>query len=205
MTFLLNYFTDNAYPAFHFYRILNRFLNDKLEPKPIVTTVKKDVRYIKLPYLGQISYDVKKKLQVVFRDTFPQVRFQFVFTNNFTIGSLLKDRSSLPKDLNANIAYLFTCAHCGMRYIGSTTRWFKHRILEHRGLSIRTGFPLSKPSFSAVRQHSHDQDHTFTNQDFEILAFASNRLDLVISESLLIKKMKPGLNNHLSAFQLALE
>ena len=205
MTFLLNYFIDNAYPEFQFYRILNRFLNDKFEPKPVVTTVKKDIRYVKLPYLGHVSYDVRKKLQVVLRDTFPQVKFQFVFTNNFTISSLLKDRSSLPKDLNANIAYSFTCAHCGMRYIGSTTRWFKHRILEHRGLSFRTGFPLSKPSFSAVRQHSHDHDHPFTNRDFEILTFASNRLDLVISESILIRKMKPELNNHLSAFQLALE
>ena len=132
MTFLLDYFTDIAYPAFQFYRILNRFLNDKLDPKPTVATVRKDVRYVKLPYLGHISYNVKKKLQTVLRDTFPQVRFQFVFTNNFTIRSLLADRSSFPKDLNANIAYMFTCAHCGMRYIGSTTRWFRHRILEHR-------------------------------------------------------------------------
>ena len=205
MTFLLNFFTDNAYPASLFYSTLKKNLNDKFEPEPIVTTVKKDVKYVKLPFIGHISYDIRKKLQHVLRDAFPQVNFQFVFTNSFTIGSLLREKSSLPKDLNANIAYLFTCAHCGMRYLGSTSRWFKHRYLEHKGLSLRTGFPISKPSFSAVRQHSHEQDHPFTDQDFEILTFASNRLDLIISESILIKKMKPELNNNLSSFQLSLE
>ena len=205
MTFLFNYFTDNAYPASLFYRILRNFLNDKFEPKPIVSTAKKDVKYVKLPFIGQISYDIRKKLQHVLRDAFPQIKFQFVFTNNFTIGSLLRERSSLPRELNANIAYLFTCAHCGMRYLGSTSRWFKHRYLEHKGVSLRTGLPLARPSFSAVRQHSHERDHPFTDQDFKILTFASNRLDLIISESILIRRMKPELNSHLSAFQLSLE
>ena len=205
MTFLLNFFTENAYPAFLFYNILRTFLNEIFEPKPIITTVKKDIKYVKLPFLGHISYDVRKKLQHVLRDVYPQIKFRFIFTNTFTIGSLLRDRSPLPKDLSANITYLFTCAHCGMRYLGSTSRWFKHRYLEHRGLSLRTGLPLSKPSFSAVRQHSHTHDHPFTDQDFEILTFASTRLDLIISESILIRKMKPELNNNLSSFQLSLE
>ena len=62
MTFLLDPFIDNAYPEFPSYRILNIFLNNKFEHKPVVTTVKKDVRYVKLPHRGQISYDVRKEL-----------------------------------------------------------------------------------------------------------------------------------------------
>ena len=58
MTFLLDFFTHNAYPAHIFYKILRVFLNDKFEPKPILTTVSKDVRYVKLPFVGHISYDI---------------------------------------------------------------------------------------------------------------------------------------------------
>ena len=205
VTFLFNFFTENAYPTFLFYKVVRLFLNDKFEPGPMIDTVKKDVKYVKLPFVGQCSYDVRKKLQSILKYSFPQIQFQFVFVNKFTIGSLLRQRSSLPVDLNSGLVYLFTCPQCALRYVGSCSRWLKHRILEHRGLSIRTKFPLSKPSHSAIRDHSHARDHPFTDQDFRVLSFASNRLDLVISESLLIRSMKPELNSNLSAFQLSLQ
>ena len=147
---------------------------------------------------------MRKKLQQILRNTYPQINFRFVFTNSFTIGSLLRDRSSLPMDLCSNIVYMYTCSQCGLRYLGSTSRWFSHRYLEHRGLSLRTRLPLTKPPHFAIRDHSLDQDHPFTHRDFETLTFASDRLDLLISESLLIQKMKPELNNYTSAFQLVL-
>ena len=200
---LQTFFLENSYPSFLFHKIVKNFLNKKFDPKPDEITAQKDLKYVKLPYMGRLSYDVKKNLQRVLGGAFPQINFRFVFINNFTIGSLLKPKSPIPRDLCSNITYLYTCSHCDMRYIGSTSRWFKHRYFEHRGLSYRTGFPLHKPAFSAIRQHSIEQDHPFTNTDFEILTFASDRLDLIISESLLIKKMKPELNSS-SPFQLSL-
>ena len=167
--------------------------------------LKKDVKYIKLPFIGHSSYELRRKLQGILKSSFPQINFQFVFVNHVTIGSLLKEKSLLPVDLNAMLVYLFTCPQCGLRYVGSSSRWLKHRILEHRGLSIRTEFPLVKPSHSAIRDHSLSSDHPFTNRDFEILTFASNRLDLVISESLMIRRLKPALNGNLSSFQLSLQ
>lgn len=184
---------------------MNKFLNDKFDPKPTVSTVEKDVLYVKLPYVGQLSSEIKKKLRILLRYAYPQVNFRFVFTNSFTVGSILRDKSILPKDLCANVVYCFTCAHCDMRYVGSTTRWIKHRYLEHKGLSLRTGFPLQKPSYSAIRAHSDERDHPFTYQDFKILTSASNRIDLAISESLLIKKLNPLINNNMSSFQLSLD
>ena len=171
----------------------------------MVATVEKDVKYIRLPYMGTISFDVRKKLQKILVNSFPQVDFKFTFVNTFTVGSILKARSPVNDDLRSNITYIFTCAHCGMRYLGSTTRWFRHRYMEHLGRSFRTGYPLSKPSFSAIRQHSLENDHPFTNRDFKILTCAQNRLELIISESLLIRAMKPELNNTTSAFQLSLQ
>ena len=200
---MVNYFTENAYPGFLFYKVLRSFLNNKFEVKPAITIIKKNVKYVKLPFLGQASYDIRKKLHLLLKHAYPQIRFQFVFANPFTVGSLLRERPSLPGGLCSNVVYLFTCPQCGLRYLGSTSRWLKHRYLEHRGLSLRTNMPLSKPSHSAVREHSHDNDHPYTYQDFRILTSTSNRLDLVISESILISKMKPELNNYLSAYKLS--
>ena len=204
MEYLINFFTNNSYPSFVFNKILNSFLNKKFQAKSEVITVKKDIKYFKLPYLGQISFEIRKKLQHILSNTYPQIKFCFVFTNSFTTGSFLRDRPSLPKYLCSNVVYMYTCLQCGLRYLGSTSRLFSHRYLEHKGLSLRTKMPLTKPSHSAIRDHSLEMDHPFTHQDFRTLCFASNRLDLLISESLLIAKMRPELNNYSSAFELAL-
>ena len=202
MKFLRNYFLKNSYPSFLFPKILKYFLDKKHTPQIEMASVNKDVRYIRLPYIGNISLEVKSKLLGILRNTYPQIRFHFIFCNNFTVGSFIKNSSFLPQDLRSSVVYLFTCPQCALRYVGSTSRWLKHRSLEHRGLSIRTGLPLTKPSFSAIREHSLSEDHPYTSQDYTILSQNSNRLDLLISESLYIDRMRPTLNNTTSAFPL---
>lgn len=76
---------------------------------------------------------------------------------------------------------------------------FTHRILGHMGKSIRISLPLSRP-FPDVCQHSHT-DHPFTHNDFRILSTKSNRLDLLISESLHIRKMSLSSNSGCLAFK----
>ena len=134
--------------------------------------------------------------------SFPQIDFRFVFTNDFTIGTLVKKSVSLPFDLRSCVVYLFTCPSCNARYVGSSTRWISHRIASHVGRSFRTNLPLSKPEYSAIRNHSHENDHSFTHEDFKILNSASSRSDLLTLESLYINKMKPELNCSTTAAQL---
>ena len=88
VTFLFNFFTENAYPTFLFYKVLRLFLNDKFEPKSVSATVEKDVKYVKLPFVGQCSYDVRKNLQSALKYSFPQIRFQFVFVNLWMHGGV---------------------------------------------------------------------------------------------------------------------
>ena len=164
--------------------------------------VAKDKRYIKLPYLGHISFGIRKQLNNILKESFPHIDFRFVFTNQFTIGSVLKKMKPKPFDLTSGTVYLFKCPRCNARYIGSTSRWLQHRISDHKGISIRTGYPLSKPSYSAIREHSEEEDHPFTHRDFEILTTSPFRTDLLILESLYIMKMKPTLNNTTVAYQL---
>ena len=152
--------------------------------------------------MGKLSFEVRKAFKEILKDNYPQIKFNFVFTNNNTIGNFLKNAPKPNPDLCSNVVYLFKCSRCPSRYVGSTSRWLHHRILEHKGKSFRTGLTLSKPSFSAIRDHSLEHDHPFTSTDFDILSSHSNRLDLIISESLHIAKMRPDLNHHTAATTL---
>ena len=202
MGFLKEYFLQNSYPGYLFHKILKSFLDNKFSSEIQKLTVNKDCKYVRLPYVGKASIEIKRKLNNILRSTYPQIKFQFVFTNSFTVGSFFKSTSTLPSDLRSCVVYLFTCPQCGLRYVGSTSRWLKQRTQDHRGVSFRTGLPLTSPPFSAIREHSLAEDHPYTNLDFRVLTQASSRSDLLISESLFINRMRPELNNSLSAFQL---
>jgi len=201
MDFLLNYFTENSYPSKFFYKILRNFLNKKHSSTPVLSAAK-DLCYVTLPYLGHLSFSIRKELQSIFKDTFPQTDFRFIFKTTTTIRSLLNKTKPLPFALRSCVVYQFKCSRCNSRYVGSTTRSLQHRILEHMGKSYRTGVLLSSPSPSAIREHCYSTGHPLTQQDFHILTSASHRLDLITLESLFISRMKPDLNNTTTAIQL---
>lgn len=199
---LKSYFINNAFPICKFFTVVKAFFNEKFTQKELSYKVPKDVRYIKLPYMGRISYDVRKQFKHLFRDAFPQIDFRFIFTNSLTIGSFLRKSDTLPDAICSQIVYLFTCSSCNARYVGSSHRWLSHRIAEHEGRSIRTGYPLKSPSFSAIREHSLANDHRYSHHDFKILTKVSNPSDLLITEALFVNKLKPELNGNIAPFQL---
>ena len=103
----------------------------------------------------------------------------------------------------SSVVYKFCCAQCNSAsYIGSTKRSLKARTDQHAGVSSRTGFQLSKPDQSHIRDHTDQCDYRVNIKDFEILSFANNVFDLRLLESLYINKDKPNLNDHESAFPL---
>ena len=124
---LREYFLRNSYLSFLFDRILRQFLNNKYSLKDRLTTVRKDVRYFKFPFLGHHSYVIRKRLQTVLKHTFPQIDFTIIFTNDFTVGSVLQKTKEKPFNLTSNVVYMFSCPCCIARYIGSCTRWLSHR------------------------------------------------------------------------------
>ena len=65
------------------------------------------------------------------------------------------------------------------------------------GRSHRTGNILQKPPFSAIREHSHTQDHPFNANEFKIIAKFKDSNDAFIGESILIQKHNPDLNRTL--------
>lgn len=67
--------------------------------------------------------------------------------------------------------------------MGSTSLWLQHRILKHKDMFI-SGLPMSKPSFSVMREHSNLHKQPFKSTDFKILASHPERFDLIKPESI---------------------
>ena len=166
--------------------------------------IKKEVRYITLPFQGHYSYFIRNKLQKLLGSYLPDISFRFIFTNSLTIGSYFKYKDRIPNVMCSNVVYEYTCPVCKARYIGSTCRNLTIRIAEHKGFSFRTGKQLANPNASMIRDHSRRQDHLIRDEAFKILFKANNKFELRIAETLNIIESKPTLNSNDTAIKLNL-
>ena len=142
--FLKKYFLGNNYGTTIFFKTLNNFLHKVRRNETVERSdVPKLKKYIKLPYYGKSSFDLRKSLQKILKTNFPAVEFKFVFTNGFTIGSFFRTKDRIPESVCSNIVYKFECPNCHVRYLGVTSRALKIRIHEHLGKSHRTGLYLN--------------------------------------------------------------
>ena len=189
--FLLNNYKEDLFNLIH-----RKFLFVKQRPNNGENNfdVPKLVKYIKMPFYGRISYEFRKNTLNLLRNSFPSVSFRVVFTNEFKIGSFFNCKDRVPTSLCSNIVYKFTCPCCQARYIGCTSRSFRIRMFEHMGKSFRSGNFLQKMPFSAIRDHSHKEDHPFSDRNFEIIARFRSNCDALVGEKLLIKDQSPEIN-----------
>ena len=199
--FLKKYFHDNGFSIHLFDKLVGSFLNNQYQPKHSVPTVNKEVIYVKLPYLGQVTTKIRNVLTESFGKFYPQVDFRFVPVNPFKINSFFYFKDRLPSDLRSSVVYKFTCPSCQAGYIGSTLRALRFRTDEHLGQSSRTGRRLNTPPHSAVRDHSELCGVILSKSSFEVIDSCPNS-NLRTLESLYIKTLKPQLNNSLSAVPL---
>ena len=139
---LIVYFTKNFYPKPVFFRILKNFLFDKYTSKALNYDVPKQIRYIKLPYYGKMSFNCRNRLNKLLNNAFPSIDFRFIFTNDFKISNFFRIKDKIPDKVCSNICYKFTCPGCNTRYVGCSTRAFHIRIMEHTGKSYRNGQTL---------------------------------------------------------------
>ena len=107
MTFLKNFFATNGYPLYLFDRVTKTFLCQKFSNQPSVLTAKKDHRYVKLPYMGKLSFEVRKQLKTLLQNNYPQMKFTFVFSNTNTIGKFFKQQSKCDSNLVSNVVYIY--------------------------------------------------------------------------------------------------
>ena len=158
--------------------------------------------YLKIPFYGPQSFVMKRKVSQLFRQFYPQIKIRIILDNINTIGRLFKFKDRLPTVYCSRIIYSYSCGDCCATYVGKSQRHLKTRISEHRGVSVRTGQYLSKPSFSNIRNHAEIGNHMIKDENFKIVTRSSNNSDLYILENLAIHQLRPSLNDYSNSLSL---
>lgn len=118
------------------------------------------------------------------------------------LGNFFKIKDPIPTSLRSNLIYKWQCGGCDATYVGKTTRSAWMRWFEHLGKSYRTGNYLSRPSYSAIREHSEETGHPLHIDDFSVLTTAQFATDLDILEVLYTIKIKPSLARNVAVTSL---
>ena len=200
--FLKKYFYQNGFPI----KLVNSKIQSKINSFNDVQTIPQTAPKLKLfsslPYLNKESNaGIHKEIQELAFKFFPQIDLHIVFKNQNTISNFFGFKDRIPDLVRSNVVYKYSCAHCDATYYGETTRHLSTRIAEHRGLSSRTGMPVLKPLNSAIRDHAISSNHEILRSDFSIV-FSCKTNNLKISESIIISKNNPSLNNSDSSVPL---
>ena len=134
---------------------------------------KSDVRYSKLPYIGNLLHHIKNKLLKLCKEFCKEdLNIKLVF-NSFKINNYLSFKDPIPNDLKSFLVYKFICASCSSSYIGETSRHFKTRIEEH----------IKKDSKFHIFKHLHSTAICFDSYNslcFKIIDKANSKFDLKI-------------------------
>jgi len=204
----IDFITDtlrrNGFPLFVIQRSIRQTLNNIFVKREPVQLAAKDIIYINLPYIGPMSYTIRRKLLNLVNIHYSTVDLRILFTSTNTIGHYFKVKDKIPNLLCSSVIYKFTCSSCNAAYIGKTSRNLFIRADEHKGVSYRTGRPLGKPMNSPVREHCQQYNHSLSRHDFKIIDSSSFASDLSILESLWIWKGRPKLNEYLTSTDIEL-
>jgi len=194
----------NGFPLFVIQRSIRQTLNNIFVKREPVQLAAKDRIYINLPYIGPMSYTIRRKLVNLINVHYSTVDLRIIFTSTNTIGHYFKFKDKIPNLLCSSVVYKFTCSSCNAAYIGKTSRNLFIRADEHKGISYRTGRPLEKPMVSPVREHCQQNNHNLSKHDFKVIDSSPFASDLSILESLWIWKGRPKLNEYLASTDLEL-
>ena len=109
------------------------------------------------------------------------------------IGSLFKHKEELPTSVSSSLVYDYRCLLYNKQDIGSTVRQLHCRILEHMGVSVRTGLPMTNIPNSAIYKHRYETGYQIEKDQFKVKRSCHNKYDIRLLEALYIKKEKPSL------------
>ena len=177
----------NAYPPSLIDKVIKKYLDYKFSSNQSQLKDTPDVHYFKLPYIGNLSHHIKKKLSKLCKEFCKQNFNNKLVFNSFKIKNYFSHKDLIPDDLKSFLVYKFTFASCSSSYIGETCRHFKTRIEEH----------IKKDNKSHIFKHLHSTTRCFDSYNslcFKIIDKANSKFDLKIKEALHINWRKPNLN-----------
>lgn len=169
---------------------------------PKIPTVDKAIVYFTMEYAGPMSFGIRNRLCQLMKVHYPQLSIRVIFKASKTIQNYFRIKDIVTSDLKSSIVYKYQCGGCNSTYVGKTLRHLRARRSEHLGRSFRTGERLSKPPFSAIRDHSVEQDHQILLENFSVLSSHYSDMELRIAECLHTIKVKPNIGNNESSIEL---
>ena len=167
----------NKYPSSFIDRCMRQFLNKKFSQHPKTQTQTCNHFTFRLPYLGNISHNIGKKLQQFINKHLPDSKLRFIHTTSKLKHYFhTKDPQSHLK--KSNVVNRLNCS-CGSFYISQTRRSLIKRLQEHQ-------------TSDTSEVCNHIQSHTHHKVDFnnpQILTHCPGKYRLLILESLFIQQI----------------
>ena len=135
---------------------------------------------------------------------FSHIDIRTVFRPTKRLSHFFPFKDRLPEGLRSHVVYSFSCQCCNALYVGQTAHHSHTRVSDHLGISALTWKKRVNPSPSSILSYLCKTNHSASMNDFQILSSNSSPSELLIRESLLIRKLSPSLNTNLSSIPLSL-
>ena len=172
-----HYLSRKLFPGRFIDRHIKQYLDSKMSVKKDSKEKPSEIRYIKLPYIGEFSGIAKNKIMKLFKQFCQSdCEIRIVFTLS-KICDYFSTKDTLPDCFKSFVVYQFTCASCRTRYVGRTHKHFDTRITEHFGSES-----------SSIFKHLNDSKNkackskTTRENAFKILDDAMTDYELALKE-----------------------
>ena len=196
-------FSLNGYPKNFIDSCICSFL-DKIFSAPAKISSAPQVIYFALPYTGKHVLQVQTQVCRLCSSAFSHIDLWFIFCPSVILSHSFTFKNRILKGLKSCVVYQFKCRCCSTPYV-SQTSWLLHMwVSDHLGISALTGKKCASPSPSSTLSHHLKTEHSVMLDNFQILTLGSSLLDLLVRESLLIKKLNLSLNANLGSIHLSL-
>ena len=182
-----HYLEKNSYPLGFVDKQIKFFLENKINEKRVTFNATKNAaRYYKLPYIGHISTDVKRKINRFCKFYCKSLSIKIVLTP-FKVADMVNVKDPIPKFLKSFVVYKFVCPGCNACYIGETTRHLSTRITEHLEM-------VKKSHIFSHLVNNENCKALSTENCFKIIDSVSTPFKLKLKETMHITWKKPSLN-----------
>ena len=171
---------------------------------PVALTVMKKELFIVLPYIGNLSPDLRTRLQNKIKKNLPCCKVKVIFQSTRRISNFFCFKDKVPFSLHSNVVYKFSCGRCNATYYGKTCQNLNVRVGEHSGISPLTGKKSKSKTATSAKDHMLFCDHVASLEDVKILTSSNSGFYLKVKESFLRPLENPELNRNEKSLPLYL-
>ena len=185
---LSNYLVRNLYPKRFIERKIKMYLDKKMS-NTNQNENNKDILFFKLPYIGEFSQTTKLRIIKLYKRFCKTDKNIQIVLSVSKIRDYFSTKDPIPECFRSFVVYKFTCANCGIRYVGRTHKHFDARINEHFGSGSSSIFKHLNES-----KNNACKIQTTKENSFKILDNAKTDYELALKEGFYINWLKPALN-----------